>query len=267
MGKIKLIFLLFFMYSCSNNENKLKEKFYLYENGNIKSSVNYDVKTNFKEGCEYTYYDDGKLKSIFNYKENKLHGQALIFDSLGFLLQNGTYNMGIKDGSWIYNENGDIIRAYISNNIIFGVKEYYNFNKKIEAYKLISKNENITNEIVYYEDNGQIDYSKSRFFVYQTKEKGDSLSLLLKLFCKEKFESRKISIGRYNSDYTLKDSSFYFNSNLNNDSITVNIPNDNKLNALIHLNKDTLINGEVYHYGTTIYVDLFSKNHLLNNIR
>ena len=250
------------------NKKLIKYKGY-YDNGNLKYDISYNSLKNKKEGTSYTYYENGSLESILNYKNDTLDGLALTFDTLGLVLKNGNYLKGVEYGWWTYIQGNSIIRAYLSNGVTKGKKKYYNIDLKldIESYILQSKNDNITNEIIYYYDNNEINYSKSRFFTYSlVKQNSDSSLLSLKLFCSQKFDYKKISIGKYNANYYMEDSAYCFNSGLTGDSISITIPSDTTLNALIHLDRDTLINDKICKYGTTIYVDLFSKNHLYDSL-
>lgn len=105
-----------------------------YENGNLKSSVNY--KDGKVDGIAYFYYNDGKetpmaevifvqdiingvyqeffqngaQKAKLNYEDGKLNGDAEFYYPTGRLKIEGKYKDDEKKGKWLfYNENGQLI--------------------------------------------------------------------------------------------------------------------------------------------------------------
>jgi antitoxin component YwqK of YwqJK toxin-antitoxin module len=75
-----------------------------YENGKITEILNY--KNGKLHGKVKRYSKEGVLLDDLFYEEGKLHGLAKYFNAQGGLRYSGTYNNDLKVGKWEYFENG-----------------------------------------------------------------------------------------------------------------------------------------------------------------
>lgn len=84
----------------------------------------YTVKQNtgIKHGSYKSYFEDGFLECVANFKDNVLHGVCEVHERYILQITVGTYNNGKKNGEW----------CYYARNRITGKREYI---EKKEVYK------------------------------------------------------------------------------------------------------------------------------------
>lgn len=101
------------------NENKEVISKEFYENGLLSGDVftyypsselienkliimeNQHYANGLKDGAFKQYFENGKIKTIGNYKEGKLHGKTQYFTQTGSLSMQGNFNKGLKTGYWL----------------------------------------------------------------------------------------------------------------------------------------------------------------------
>ena len=74
-----------------------------------------------------TYFEDGKLNSIYRYKEGKLNGLSEHWNSEGVLIFEGEYCNGKQHGKFIkYYDNGKLrLKQHFVDGVLEGFKESY----------------------------------------------------------------------------------------------------------------------------------------------
>lgn len=130
MIKILLITLLFMFtfWNCHNTptcDSNNTSCFY-YENGNIESKVN--SLSGLREGISYYYYEDGDLKSIQRFKNDKLHGEILYFYPNGKIETKTHFESGLETGKAYYFYESGILeaqRSWENNKKIGFATDYY----------------------------------------------------------------------------------------------------------------------------------------------
>lgn len=139
MRNLIFLFLILTLVSC-RKENYYKE---FYENGNIKLKIEIN-ENKIRSGKFFEYYEDGKIKATGKYINGEVEDSTFLYYQNGKLLEKGFWQNGYKKGWFItYRENGQIM-------------------KKEEFLK--HNNQNLKNQNIFYDENNQIDYSKSSFF-------------------------------------------------------------------------------------------------------
>lgn len=79
-----------------------------YNNGNIKSEINYDEK-GFQSGYSILYDSDGRLIYTKQYSGDRLDGKVIYYNKNSVSLE-GQYKNGLRDGEWrIYSEDNRLI--------------------------------------------------------------------------------------------------------------------------------------------------------------
>ncbi len=158
-----------------DDEGHLKERISFKndkKNGNyerykfVKGAINKNIMISnelfldgLKQGLSYQYYDNGKLHYKFYYKDNRKHGEAFEYDTIGNIISELRYrhdviisknrinrydNNGKKSGTWkIFHPSGKLkILSFYKNGKLEGyVKEYD------EKGKLLSSNRYIEGEL------------------------------------------------------------------------------------------------------------------------
>lgn len=103
-------------------------KFYhsnqLAEQGNFKNGL--------KVGSWKSWFENGKIETIQNYKSGILNGRYITFNQDGEIIEKGNFAKGLKTGKWINLERKDTI-VYKKGRI---------FNKKVKPAKDIKKTKN-----------------------------------------------------------------------------------------------------------------------------
>ncbi|WP_300357792.1 toxin-antitoxin system YwqK family antitoxin [Fusobacterium sp.] len=85
------------------------------------------------DGKWVTFYDNGKMKSIENWKDGMLHGKYVLYNENGKKVLETYYKEGIDNGKYaIYYPNGKPrILGKIKNGVPVGKWEKYNENGKL----------------------------------------------------------------------------------------------------------------------------------------
>jgi antitoxin component YwqK of YwqJK toxin-antitoxin module len=78
-------------------------------------------------GTDICYYNNGKIESKQEYKNDILRGESMLFDETGKIVEQGTYKKGIFTGiGFLYWDNGKIARKSIYKNGFYtGNHEYW----------------------------------------------------------------------------------------------------------------------------------------------
>jgi len=111
-------------------QKKNGEKKYLYENGNIKSVVNY--KDGKKIGTSFTFYKSGEKQYDIPYVDGMKHGKVLWYYKSGKIYRETEYKKGKKSGfQRKYWESGKLKSEmeYHDNMLSIGLKEISNTGK------------------------------------------------------------------------------------------------------------------------------------------
>lgn len=112
-----------------------------------------------KTGTSKTYFEDGKLKSIGTYEDDKLHGEYESYhSSTGALKIKGVYRNGLKEGKFlVYHENGIKANDYnFEKDKLEGEAiSYYRDGSIHSQGKYI--NDKIAGEWIVYKPSGEID--------------------------------------------------------------------------------------------------------------
>jgi antitoxin component YwqK of YwqJK toxin-antitoxin module len=102
---------------------------------------NFTDSNGFKQKTWITYYKNGKVKVIANYKNDTLNGKYKSFFSNGKIEFECNFIMGIKDGvSLYYNKNGSLKAKSIKNGKSDSFIQYRN--GKV-SYKEVYKNDTL----------------------------------------------------------------------------------------------------------------------------
>ena len=78
-----------------------------------------------------TYYEDGAVKEEGFYKDKLLHGEWNMYNKEGDKIARASYEMGKKNGKWMFLNDGILTEVDYQNNKITNVHEW-------------NKNQNIT---------------------------------------------------------------------------------------------------------------------------
>lgn len=92
--------------------NKYYRSKQLAENGNFE----YGLKT----GAWRNWHENGNLKTVTDWKDGLKHGQFLLYDEAGTLIQSGTYNKNIKTEYWINYQTQDTL--YFKKDSVYSEK-------------------------------------------------------------------------------------------------------------------------------------------------
>ena len=82
-----------------------------------------------KEGRWITYYQNGSIENVANYRHNLLHGEYRKFDYKGNLELSGTFLNNKKEGSWI-TKGGRVVYEFKNDKIVNTIKKS---KKQLEA--------------------------------------------------------------------------------------------------------------------------------------
>jgi hypothetical protein len=174
MVKFNVIFFVFFLSSCSNNENDnelSKQKEVLYLNGHINTIVDSIVASNDDTG--FNSYKNGEIiGSIYYYDNQNINYEIIKKDSLiltqtddsvicmelhilydknGFVIEKGCQGeyegIGVQVGTWYRYQNNEIIQEIYYHNDKLG-KDYILFKnlKSKDVYE-----EKVTNNFILYQ--------------------------------------------------------------------------------------------------------------------
>jgi antitoxin component YwqK of YwqJK toxin-antitoxin module len=93
------------------NKKGNKEGKWIFKSKSGKKLAVYNYKDGVKQGPQTEYYSNGRVESIDNYVDGKLHGLSIRYaDKSGKQIESsGSYNNGVKEGLW---EENDIIEGY-----------------------------------------------------------------------------------------------------------------------------------------------------------
>ncbi len=129
---------------------KLRERTYIngnsqgkcttwYENGNLKSVENY--KDDELDGMQTYYNKSGKMYSEYQYKKGNADGYAVEYYTNGVISTQGWFVNDVKRGEWIkYSPNGIITESnYYQNNELQGPSIDYDVTGKMEAAFMFSE--------------------------------------------------------------------------------------------------------------------------------
>ena len=53
-----------------------------------------------------SFFPDGKIFAITNYVAGFKHGEYKVFNRIGKIVTNGSYNLDVKNGEWTYYRKG-----------------------------------------------------------------------------------------------------------------------------------------------------------------
>lgn len=130
-------------YRYSLSRKQLIEKKIFNSMNNLESRVQFIGLDTSKE--ERNYYENGNLKSIFNYKNDTLFGLFSIYYENGNIFREGFYLNGIEDSIWNeYLNNGQLLSTYkFKNGFVFYDSVNYEytieFENNIDTLQLFSK--------------------------------------------------------------------------------------------------------------------------------
>lgn len=141
------LFLVFFSLSYSNSlrsvdERQIKEKkgvvYFLNEttpfSGKVISNKDRSYYLNGKpHGKWLTFYPNGNLRSIENWKNGKLCGKYILYQSNGLKIMETSYSNGKDNGIYkLFHKNGALqVSGRFSNGIPKGIWKYYNSKNKL----------------------------------------------------------------------------------------------------------------------------------------
>lgn len=155
MKKIVILFLLTHSIAISNTAKKVmieKDGILYYPNVHTPFTGKYikkhDIlvyKNGYPHGLWRTFYSNGRLKSIENWYEGKLHGVYILYRDNGNKILEVTYFMGKEEGDYkVYYPNGNIrIIGQLEDGEAVGVWRFYDENKKLileQAFEKSRKN-------------------------------------------------------------------------------------------------------------------------------
>jgi antitoxin component YwqK of YwqJK toxin-antitoxin module len=192
-----LLVLSLFLFSCEDNGNKfiLEDNIFsiikddsinitieLYENGIIKNLIS---ENRFLEnrGVNIRYFSNGLVNEFFSTKDRKKHGEYLLYDNSGEILEKSNYIEGKKNGNtfeFYYDKSIWSQRVYIDGNAIYsGVFEDGKkiFNSPIPIFE---------KEVI------NTDYYEA-FITFPFKFRGE-----VHLFLRDSIEFEKKYIDKYN---------------------------------------------------------------------
>ncbi len=162
-----LIVVLLLIMSCNND---LKREVKRYSNGRIKTIQYLNKKENL-EGKAFDFYENGNMKSIFNYQNEKIVGYVTLFRESGTLQTRlKIRNKLVVDTLFNYRKESKLLR----NKVIYGNKQdtlkmvWYYPNGKLKKEKIYIENyknniDEFINPHIQYLPNGKIDYDNSNF--------------------------------------------------------------------------------------------------------
>ena len=87
------------------------------------------------DGKWVTFFPNGALKSIENWKDGKLNGKYVIHQENGLKVMQTSYINGNDNGDYfLYHENGNLqVRGYFKNGIPTGTWKYYYSDGKLKG--------------------------------------------------------------------------------------------------------------------------------------
>ena len=87
------------------------------------------------DGKWVTFFPNGALKSIENWKIGKLNGKYVIYQENGIKVMETSYVMGKDNGDYfLFHENGALrVRGYFKNGIPTGTWKYYHSDGKLKG--------------------------------------------------------------------------------------------------------------------------------------
>lgn len=92
-----------------------------------------NVRGTFREGLRegrwITYYQNGSIKDVINYRRNQMHGEYRNFDYKGNLETQGNFVDNKKDGTWI-TKGGRVIYQFKDDKVVSTTKKS---KKQLEA--------------------------------------------------------------------------------------------------------------------------------------
>lgn len=117
MKKIKKVNLLiiFSFFSISLfGQNEIKTEKTYFENGKVKSEVNYEEKgeKKIREGKSTFWYDTGELKLVTHYKKNKLNGERVSYWKNGEIKRADLFKKGKFKKGKCFDINGNEVAYY-----------------------------------------------------------------------------------------------------------------------------------------------------------
>ena len=201
--------LLVLIFSCEKGTTEKKEYF---DNGSIKSLVNYKDST--RHGSSIEYYRNGKIKKTNYWVNGKLNGEEKDYDSLGNIVEVVNFKEGKLNGKYLaYYKSGSLaMDGNFNDGILHGTKrQYFDGVKKLEAEIHYVNFQGIEKEMgsVWYDTSGNVIREFRRVVLnskIDTIEMNDSLELDLELR-KPRFDSTFFVIGNYDKKFYLLDSS------------------------------------------------------------
>ena len=87
------------------------------------------------DGKWVTFFPNGALKSIENWKNGKLNGKYVIYQENGLKVMQTSYINGNDNGEYfLYHENGNLqVQGYFKNGIPIGTWKYYHPDGKLKG--------------------------------------------------------------------------------------------------------------------------------------
>lgn len=142
----------------TSHSNGFKEtKTTYYDNGKLKSSGQYNSKTNEKDGLWEFYNDKGQLKMEGQLKNGQYDGEWKTYNDKGQLFTVGTFENGKESGTWkTYYDNGKLKKiANFSDGKREGKFKLYHDNGKLKLIGMFENRKQI-GEWKNYHENGQL---------------------------------------------------------------------------------------------------------------
>lgn len=245
MKKISvLLFLSGFIFSCNNDLQRIETT---YTNGNLKE-IYYINSKGEKEGKDYEFYENNKLKNVFNYKNGRFEGKAYLFDKKGVLRMIENYkNHHLVDTSLLFTNDGSLL-----SNVIYGKNEdtlkiswfypngrIFSENSILEGYSFDIEGPNNT---ISYNSEGKINKDSSHY-VSINYVNNNSTNLKFNL-CEYKWTFEPNYIKDYVEVFIMRDFKYGINWEKrcvrkfrfsNWDNITLNTIDSDYTNGLIYI--------------------------------
>ncbi len=79
-----------------------------YKSNQLAEQGKFDM--GLKEDSWYSWFENGEIKSIVEWKNGYRHGDYIIYDSIGNLASTGSYRKNKKHGEWINYSTGDTLK-------------------------------------------------------------------------------------------------------------------------------------------------------------
>lgn len=226
------------LFSCKNNNSEdFQEQNYdtlieYYSDGKLSHK---GLLVNGKKFGKHVWYKEksGEIKTEINYRNDVLDGKRVdYYDKINQIELISYYSRGeLVDTSFFFNETGDLEALFLFNGI-WRTKIFINKNgvisEKRELVKPFNLNSYTINTEMFFDNNGDTLYNKSRFYrIYKSKDN----KLTLKYFG-GKSKNYSLILGNIAEDFS-------YNSNLV-DTLSfqgeINIPeiyNKDSFNAII----------------------------------